>query len=184
MAQYNRNNWHHIPGIGGIMATGLSMGKTKTKKELSIYLLKRGLWLVFIELIIMSFGWFFDIHFGTLSFGVIWSLGISMVFLAGLIYLPRIYILIISLLIIGSHNLLDNIHYPGNIIWSLLHDRNTININESMRFGIGYPLIPWIAVMSLGYCFGSLYDSSFDVKKRKRILNNLGINIKNQTQVL
>ena len=25
MAQYNRNNWHHIPGIGGIMATGLSI---------------------------------------------------------------------------------------------------------------------------------------------------------------
>ena len=24
MAQHNRNNWHHIPGIGGIMATGLS----------------------------------------------------------------------------------------------------------------------------------------------------------------
>ena len=24
MAQYNRNNWHHIPGIGGTMATGLS----------------------------------------------------------------------------------------------------------------------------------------------------------------
>jgi hypothetical protein len=25
MAQHNRNNWHHIPGIGGIMATGLSI---------------------------------------------------------------------------------------------------------------------------------------------------------------
>ena len=24
MAQYNRNNWHHIPGIGGTIATGLS----------------------------------------------------------------------------------------------------------------------------------------------------------------
>jgi len=159
-----------LAGISACM-----VGKTKTKKELSIYLLKRGLWLVFIELIIMSFGWFFDIHFGTLSFGVIWSLGISMVFLAGLIYLPRIYILIISLLIIGSHNLLDNIHYPGNIIWSLLHDRNTININESMRFGIGYPLIPWIAVMSLGYYFGAFYDSSYDATKSKRIFNLIGL---------
>jgi hypothetical protein len=34
MAQYNRNNWHHIPGIGGIMATGLSIeGKAMAHTE-------------------------------------------------------------------------------------------------------------------------------------------------------
>jgi hypothetical protein len=32
MAQYNRNNWHHIPGIGGTMATGLSIYNIQGRK--------------------------------------------------------------------------------------------------------------------------------------------------------
>ena len=32
----------------------------KSKKELSIFLIKRGLWLIFIEFIIISFSWSFD----------------------------------------------------------------------------------------------------------------------------
>jgi uncharacterized membrane protein len=56
------------------------VGKRKTKNELSIFLLKRGLWLVFVELVIMMFGWCFDPGFRTVALGVIWILGISMIF--------------------------------------------------------------------------------------------------------
>src|SRR5262245_11609339 len=38
-------------------------GQKKTKKELSVFLLKRGLWLVLIEMIIANFGWNFAISF-------------------------------------------------------------------------------------------------------------------------
>ena len=40
---------------------------------------------------------------------------------------------------------------------------------------IGYPLVPWIAVMSLGYCFGAFYDKSYDPEKRKRLFNIIGV---------
>jgi hypothetical protein len=34
-------------------------GQKKTKKELALFLLKRGLWLIFLELTILNFAWFF-----------------------------------------------------------------------------------------------------------------------------
>ncbi|MEO5775704.1 MAG: heparan-alpha-glucosaminide N-acetyltransferase domain-containing protein [Flavobacterium sp.] len=151
------------------------IGKRKPINELSGFLLKRGLWLVFVEIIIISFAWKFDIQFRHIGLQTIWSLGISMIVLAGLIHLPKKLILAFSLVIIFGHNLLDNIHFDGNFLWAMLHERQKFEFAEGHTVVFAYSLLPWIAVMSLGYCFGSLYDSSFDVQKRKRILNSLGI---------
>jgi uncharacterized membrane protein len=102
-------------------------------------------------------------------------LGVSMIVLAGLIHLPKKIILLFSLVIIFGHNLLDGITIKDNVFWSLLHQPGILWNNGAHSINIGYNVIPWIAVMSLGYCFGSLYDASFDTHKRKRILNALGI---------
>ena len=93
------------------------IGIRKSKKELSLFLLKRGIWLVFIELTVVNFSWFFDIHFQTFGLFVIWSLGISMIFLAAIIHLKLKHVLIFSLLMIFGHNALDSIHF-GNMIFS------------------------------------------------------------------
>jgi len=36
------------------------IGQKKTKKELSIFLVKRGLWLIFLEMFVVNFGWNFN----------------------------------------------------------------------------------------------------------------------------
>lgn len=151
------------------------IGKRKSQSELSSFLFKRGLWLVFVEIIIISFGWKFDINFRHIGLQTIWSLGISMIVLAGLIYIPKKIILAFSLVIIFGHNLLDNIHFDGNFLWAMLHERQKFEFAEGHTVSFAYSLLPWIAVMSLGYCFGSLYDTSFSAEKRKKILNNLGM---------
>jgi uncharacterized membrane protein len=151
------------------------IGKRKPINELSSFLLKRGLWLVFVEIIIVNFGWKFDFNFTYTNLATIWQLGISMIVLAGLIYLPKKFILALSLIIIFGHNLLDNIHFDGSYFWSMVHEPKKFEFIEGRTVLFGYSLLPWIAVMSLGYCFGSLYDATFDIQKRKRILNGLGI---------
>ena len=151
------------------------VGKRKTLKELSGFLLKRGLWLVFIEIIIVGFGWHFDVHFSDTSLQTIWSLGISMIVLAALVHLPTPLILLFSCITIFGHNLLDTVHFKDNILWAILHERNRFEWAKGHYFIAAYSLIPWVAVMSLGYCFGSLYNSSFDAAKRRKILNTLGI---------
>jgi uncharacterized membrane protein len=148
-------------------------GQKKTKKELSLFLIKRGLWLIFLELTILNFAWFFNIHFSYIALQVIWALGVSMICLSGLIYLPKKAILFIGLILVAAHNLLDNFHVPGNNLeafgWDILHERRlltfgNININTS------YPLMPWIGLMALGYCLGNIFTAGFDAEKRKRIL--------------
>lgn len=151
------------------------IAKRKTPAALSSFLFKRGLWLVFVEIIIVSFGWKFDVQFRDIGLQTIWSLGISMMVLAALVQLPKSFVLAFSCVIIFGHNLLDNIHFPGNILWAVLHERNRFAWMEGHSFVTAYSLLPWVAVMSLGYCFGPLYDNSYDAGKRKKILNNLGL---------
>ncbi len=150
------------------------IGRKKTAAELSSFLLKRGLWLVFVELVIMNFGWHFDITFHSISFQVIWSLGISMILLAGLIHLPRKAILIFSCVLIFGHNLLDTIHFD-NILWTFLHERKVFLTTLDHEFRVGYAIIPWVAVMSLGYYFGSFYRNTYEPSKRKKLFNSIGI---------
>ena len=151
------------------------VGKRKSKKELSQFLLKRGVWLVFVEIVILSFAWLFDPNYSMIALQVIWVLGISMIFLAGLIHLPLIYILAFSCVFIFGHNLLDSVHFEGSLLWSFIHEQQIFPNIANRTLVFAYPILPWFAVMSLGYYFGSFYDSSFDQNKRKKIFNTIGI---------
>ncbi len=157
-----------LAGLSACMA-----GRRKTKIELSAFLVKRGLWLVFIEITIVAFAWSFDPQFRGILLGVIWVLGISMIVLAALIHLPRTGILIFSCIMIFGHNLLDGIH-SGNLGWELLHQQSLYRF-ANINFLIGYPMIPWIAVMALGYYFGGSYDPLFGAEKRRKLFNIIGL---------
>jgi uncharacterized membrane protein len=151
------------------------VGRRKSIAELSGFLLKRGLWLIFIELTVVNFAWYFDIHFHTFGLLVIWSLGISMIVLAALVHLPQKFILLFSCMMIFGHDLLDNIHFPGNLLWEIIHELSFFKLPGNVQLLVGYPVVPWMAVMALGYYFGSFYDKSFDSIKRKKLFNIIGL---------
>ena len=153
------------------------VGKRKSKNELSSFLLKRGIWLIFIEMTIVNFGWYFDIYFKSPGLLVIWSLGISMIVLAALVHLSRTSILLFSLLLILGHNLLDTLHFNGNVFWAILHEFAFFKLTDGVEFVVGYPIIPWIAVMALGYYFGAFYDPSYTSEKRKKLFTTIGISV-------
>lgn len=149
------------------------IGHRKTKKELSQFLVKRGLWLIFLELFVVNLGWNFNVTFPMFFFITIWALGLSMIILAAFIHLPLKAILTISVLIIAGHNLLDGVHVTGNSLaafaWSLVHDQRFFTWHHKL-FLVGYPIVPLMAVMPLGYCLGSWYTAGYDVRKRQRNL--------------
>ncbi len=153
-------------------------GQRKTKKQLALFLVKRGLWLIFLELTIVNFSWFFNIHFTFILLAVIWALGVCMICLAFLIFLPRKLILFIGLILVCAHNLLDNTHFQSHdwngFLWGVLHDQKMFSIGQ-FNILLAYPIIPWIGVMALGYCLGGIYTNDFDAKKRKDILLSLGL---------
>lgn len=152
-------------------------GQKKSKKELSLFLLKRGVWLILLELTLINFLWNFDIAFHNIYFIVIWTLGISMVFLAAFIHLPQYLIVLIGFILVGAHNLLDQVHLQGNTFkafgWALLHDQMFFTW-QGKNVLVGYPVLPWIGVMALGYGFGSLFTSAYSAQERKKWLLIIG----------
>jgi uncharacterized membrane protein len=155
-----------LAGVSAFMA-----GRKKTKGELSVFLITRGVWLIFIELTIVGFAWYFDLRFRTFGLLVLWSLGISMIVLSALIYLPRNAILIFSCVLIFGHNLLDHINPGGNFLWAIFHKQQFFTLTEHTKLFVGYPMVPWIGVMALGYYFGNYYNPSVSPEKRRRIFN-------------
>ena len=152
-------------------------GQRKTKKELSFFLATRGLWLVIAEFTIVNFAWLFNWRLPTLPLTVIWALGISMIALSVFIHLPKKLILAIGIILVAGHNLLDPISVaePGTkkFLWALAHEGGVFKIAGKNIF-VGYPVVPWIGLMALGYCFGQLYGSGFDPARRKRLLLIMG----------
>ncbi|MEO7264186.1 MAG: hypothetical protein ABIW38_04700 [Ferruginibacter sp.] len=153
------------------------VGQRKTKKKLSFFLFTRGLWLMFLEITLIYFGWSFNIHFPVSALITIWALGVSMIALSALIYLPFKLILIIGIIIVCGHNLLDNFHVPGMgwkaFIWDELHEPRPFNFYGHLII-TGYPVLSWIGISALGYCFGALYKKDLDPVKRKQWLLILG----------
>jgi len=154
-------------------------GRNKSKKDLSIFLLKRGLWLIVLEVTLVGFGWFFNPTFSISLLGVIWVLGWSMIILAIMIHLPRPAIIIICLALIFFHNTLDNVHFGTpdhpSLVWSFLHDAFGFFTAGPFNFFLAYSLVPWVAVMGLGYCLGHLYTNDFSDEKRRKLLLQWGI---------
>ncbi|HET9432040.1 MAG TPA: heparan-alpha-glucosaminide N-acetyltransferase domain-containing protein, partial [Chitinophagaceae bacterium] len=148
-------------------------GQRKTKRQLSMFLLTRGLWLIIVELIIVNFAWSFNFKLPFISLGVIWVIGISMIVLAAVIHLQFKLGLVLGLVLVFGHNLLDNIHFDGSL-WSVLHEPKIFQIDETHYLRITYPLLPWIGIMILGYCFGRLYTRDFTTERRKRWLLIMG----------
>lgn len=153
------------------------IGQKKAKKELSVFLIKRGLWLIFLELFVVNLGWNFNPTFPMFFFITIWALGVSMIILAGLIHLPAKIILGICIMIIAGHNLLDGVHVAGNsfqaFCWALIHDQKFFLEHNELLL-VGYPLIPLMAIMPLGYCLGNWYVNGYDAQKRQQNLLLVG----------
>jgi uncharacterized membrane protein len=150
----------------------------KTKKDLSIFLLTRGLWLVFLELVVVRFGLFFNFYYDVLFLQVIWAIGASMICLAALIHLPYKAVLTVGVVIVAGHNFADispltpeNPLFP---IWATLRQFGFFPISENTAVFVPYPLLPWLGIMLLGFGLGKLYQKQYDPLKRRRVLLQLG----------
>lgn len=153
----------------------LSMGKGRTVKQESFRLFTRGLWLILLEVTIVRLGWTFNFDYSLIILQVIWAIGVSMVALSALIFLPRMLILSIGLVMIFGHNTLDGLHPSGSIgvLWQLLHIQGPVHYGQGNTIFIIYPLIPWIGVMAVGYCFGAIFQ--MEQSKRFRWQYIIGI---------
>ena len=166
-----------------VLLTGLSAWlygqKYQGRRDVSAFLFKRGLFLVVLEFTLVNFAWTFQLPPSVIYMQVIWAIGISMIALAALIWLPRALLIVLALVIIAGHNLLDGVHFtPGSawhIPWTILHERSWIEVSEHLRLRTTYPVLPWIGVIALGYGLGPWFAKATQPLMRQRYLLIAGV---------
>lgn len=146
-----------------VALTGLSAylySQKHTLAQTSDFLLRRGVFLVLLELTLVNFSWRAELvpHFVFLQ--VIWAIGLCMIVLAALIHLPARAILILGLAIVAAHNLLDGIVFPPDhplfVPWAIIHERSQIQL-AGVIIKFNYPVLPWVGVICLGWSVGNWF---------------------------
>ena len=146
---------------------------------MSAFLFKRGLFLVVLEFTLVNVAWTFQLPPSVIYLQVIWAIGISMIALAALVWLPRPLLLVLGAAIVTGHNLLDGLHFAQgsalHVPWAILHDRGWLEFSDSLRLRTSYPVLPWVGVIALGYGLGPWFAHSMPAATRQRRLLLAGL---------
>jgi len=155
--------------------------------DTSSFLVKRGLWLIFLELTVLRVAWTFNFDFAHYEMaGVLWVIGVCMILMAALVKVPLAITGAIGIVIIAAHNLM------GPHLFQIANDLNASKFSGlwkilyigffagPIQFGpdgpnlmVLYSIIPWIGVMAAGYAFGRIL--TFESSRRNRICLFVGL---------
>lgn len=149
------------------------------KSALTRYLLVRGSWLIFLDLVVMRYALQFNLDYHVTIITVLWGLGWAMIVLAVLVRLPLWAIAAFGVVLIIGHNALDGIHADSlgafRPLWMLLHQPGIVFDNGRSLVVVSYVLIPWVGVAALGYVLGETYE--WNAESRRRILLSVGLGV-------
>jgi uncharacterized membrane protein len=153
----------------------LWMSRGRTTAQLSYFLWKRGLWLVILELTVLRLALDFSYSTGFVLLTILWALGWSMVALGFLVRVPVRALAVLSIGVIALHNLADPVSArqfgAAAWAWNILHQPGLFNVGGA-PVRVAYPLVPWIAVMSAGFCFGPIL--ALDPPRRRWWMARIG----------
>lgn len=162
--------------LAGVSAY-LQLARGKPRAEVSRLLVTRGLWLVLLELTLIAFGWSFRFDFVFLQ--VIWAIGLSMVALGALVWLPWRAVLALGVVVVAGHNLLDPIDAADlgafAPFWNLLLEPTVIAHQGKVYGFVAYPLLPWLGVMALGFGLGPVFGLAEGPRRRTLALLGAGL---------
>jgi uncharacterized membrane protein len=147
--------------------------RRKSPGELSRFLLTRGVWLIFLEVVLVRcFAYQFNVDYRVTMLIVLWALGWAMIALSALVRLPAFVVTSLGVLVIVGHNLLDSVQ-SASPLWAILHAPGFVVNTPSHVVFAAYPLIPWVGVTAVGYGLGQVYG--WDPERRRAFLLRLGL---------
>jgi uncharacterized membrane protein len=161
------------------------VGARKGRADLTRFLVTRGLWLIFIEVAVISTEASFK-PLGIPEAGgatvlimqVIWVIGASMILLAAFQWLGRPACFWIGAAILLTHNVLDAWWPPNNPfaenrpLWVALHAQTAYRAGHFLFIFI-YPLLTWLGVMLTGFGVAGIFELPPD--RRNQMLRRVGL---------
>lgn len=167
-----------LTGLGAYLYASRHAETGQARAAASGFLWRRGLFLVLLEITIVNFAWTFQFPPAKVFLQVIWVIGLSMLALSALVWLPRKALLLLGVVLVAGHNLLDGLHFPAghamHVPWAILHERGWLELAD-VKLRTSYPLLPWIGVIALGYGIGPWFSKACDATKRMHYLLIAGI---------
>ena len=152
----------------------LSLQRGKPVSEVSHFLWTRGLWLIFLEYVVIRWELTFNWNYLFSMTQVIAVIGMSMIVLSALLRLPPRFIGIAGLLIVGLHNTLDPIRSNAPL-WLFFFRQGVIPMPNGGIHLVAYPLLPWMGILFCGYWFATVYR--LDEQRRRAIVRKLGLGL-------
>lgn len=172
----------HVCAPVFVLLTGLGAwlyGSGRSLQETATYLARRGLLLIVLELTVVGFAWSFSFTPKMIYLQVIWAIGLAMLALSALLWLPRAAQILLAVLLVCGHNALDGVHFAsgetGFIPWAILHERSVIELGNGIAARTSYPVLPWIGIILFGYLLGPLYARAASAETRQRRLLAMGM---------
>ena len=161
-----------LTGVGAYL-----MLRRKTTRAVSWFLFTRGVWLIVLEVTFARFAWQFNVDYHVTFLTVLWALGWSMIVLSLLVHLPVNVVAAIAIALIALHNLTDGIAQPTSeglrLLMTILHRPGPLFSRPGTIVFIGYPLVPWVAIMALGYSLGPVFN--WPAQRRRAFLLRAGV---------
>ena len=154
-----------LSGASIAISTARRLHRGESQRDISLYLIKRAGVLILLMVLIEgnAFG------LSPLYFGVLGCFAACFIMFSVFRRLPWQVILIVSTVIVVFHQLLDLSFIPRAEIWLLLRLYLHEPSLDYPPFQVLYPVIPWIGVMGLGWCFGVLL-SRLDKERIKKLM--------------
>jgi uncharacterized membrane protein len=119
----------HICAPTFFLLTGTGAWLSRRRKSttaLSRFLFTRGLWLIFLEVVVSRrLGMQFNFDYRVTLLIVLWALGWAMIVLSALVYLPPWIVTAFGVVMMATHNLFDGVT-STNPLWSILHSQNFV----------------------------------------------------------
>jgi len=168
----------HLCAATFVFLSGVSIyfqkANGKTGNTLSAFLVKRGLWLVFLECTVVTFG--FNMGEPFLFLQVIWAIGMSMICMAALARLPSRWVLAIGIVLLFGYQLVATATAGASGAWGVLRALaiGTAFYQEAHVLAF-YAVIPWLSVMCLGFGLGPLYRLPRDERFRRLLPLAIGL---------
>ena len=145
--------------------------------DLAKFLLRRGVWLILLELTVIRVAWTFNFDFKNYMLaGVIWVIGWCMLIMSAMVHARPRTVGIIGVAIIVLHNgLMGPLMQllPLGESWKVLYTGFFDGPVNGTPLIVLYSIIPWIGVMAAGYGFGLVLAQ--EPARRNQLCRRIGL---------